>query len=94
MKAGLVLMMLASINASRVLALGMATIYVRDVPEDVAAQLAAVAKAQKTSVQALALQELTAFARRSRNRVILDALPKFHLDRETILADIAEGRDS
>lgn len=72
----------------------MATIYVRDVPDDVAAQLAEVAKEKKTSVQALALKELTAYARRSRNRAILEALPELHLDRETILADIADGRDS
>jgi len=71
-----------------------ATIYVRDVPDDIAAQLADLAKERKTSVHALALEQLTAFARRSRNRAIFDATPKFDVDREVILADIAEGRDS
>ena len=72
----------------------MATIYVRDVPDDVAARLAAVAKEQNTSVQALALQELTAFARRSQKLAALNAMPKFRVDRETVLAGIAEGRNA
>jgi len=70
-----------------------ATIYVHDVPDDVAARLEAVAKEQNTSVQALARQELTAFARRSQKLAALNAMPKFRVERETVLADIADGRN-
>lgn len=72
----------------------MATIYVRDVPEDVAARLAEVAKEQRTSVQAIALREITAFARRSRNREILEGLPDCKIDPQKIIDALHAERAS
>jgi hypothetical protein len=85
---------LRSVNASKVLAFGMATIYVRDVPEDVAARLAEVARAQNTSVQSLALRELTALARRSRNREILESSPTHEIDPQRIVDALHAERAS
>ncbi len=72
----------------------MATIYVRDVPEDIATRLTELARTQNTSVQSLALRELTALARRSRNREILDSLPTHEIEPQKIVNALHTERAS
>ena len=71
----------------------MATIYVRNVPQKVADQLAALAKRRGISTNALLVQELTDLARTARNADLLADLPSFDIDADEIAELIREGRE-
>lgn len=68
----------------------MATLYIRNVPDDVAARLRERAERQGLSLNALAVRELTLVARRT-NAEILRGRPSFPITTEQV-AVIEEGR--
>ncbi len=70
----------------------MPILYVRDVPEETLTKLREVAKARHTSVQALALAELNAVARRANNIALLNALPDNNISTDTITDTIDQER--
>lgn len=71
----------------------MATLYIRNVPDDVAARLREEAEREGLSLNALAVRELSAFARRPTNAEILRGRPSFPVTPEEIVADIHAGRE-
>jgi hypothetical protein len=70
----------------------MRTLYLRNVPDEVVERLEQQAKAESTSVNAVAVRELTEVSRRFNNRALFAALPKLNITREEIVADIREMR--
>ena len=72
----------------------MRTLYLRNVPDEVVERLERQAKAESTSVNALAVRELTEVSRRYNNAAIFASLPKLEHDitMEEIVADIREMR--
>jgi hypothetical protein len=70
----------------------MRTLYVRHVPDQVAARLEALAASQGVSVNALVVRELTEVAGRSFNADLLPGCPE--LDIDTVVADIRSARDA
>ena len=70
----------------------MSTIYLRNVPDHVAADLAELAAREGMSLNRFLVRELREVARRLRNRELLDALPDHQVPVEETLAAIAEGR--
>lgn len=71
---------------------GMRTLYVRNVPDEVAARLEQLAEREGVSVNAVVLRELESVARRTRNAEVFDALPSTDITTAEILAAIDEGR--
>lgn len=71
----------------------MATLYLRNVPDAVAEQLAELARREGISVSALAVRELTEAARRADNRALLAALPSVAIDPEVVVDAVRVGRD-
>ncbi len=72
--------------------MSMRTLYIRNVPDDVAAGLESLAAAEGLSLNALAVKELTHAARRADNARILAELPVLDLDMDEVVADIRAGR--
>jgi hypothetical protein len=70
----------------------MRTLYLRNVPDEVVERLEEQAKAESTSVNAVAVRELTEVSRRFNNRALFAALPRFNYTREQILEDLDEIR--
>ena len=70
----------------------MATVFLRDVPQDVADRLALLAARERISVNAYAARELAESARRADNADLLAALPDLGVAAEEIVAAVAEGR--
>lgn len=71
----------------------MRTLYIRNVPDDVAARLESLAAAEGVSLNTLAVRELTGAARRSFNAAILADLPELGLDMDEVVEIIREGRE-
>jgi plasmid stability protein len=72
----------------------MATLYLRNVPDEVVRRLRVLAARGGTSVNAVAVRELADATRRADNADLLGALPNREIDTETILADLDAGRGS
>jgi hypothetical protein len=70
----------------------MRTLYLRNVPDEVVERLERQAKAESTSVNTVAVRELTEVSRRFDNAALLAALPKFDVSREQILQVLDEIR--
>jgi len=70
----------------------MRTIYLRNVPDEVAARLERMAEASGMSVNALAVRELAAASRRVDNAALLADLPDLPVNVDTLLADRDAGR--
>lgn len=68
------------------------TLYIRNVPDDVAERLEELASREGLSLNALAVRELSQAARRSRNAALLADLPSFDVGIEDLVAIIHEGR--
>jgi hypothetical protein len=71
----------------------MKTLYLRNVPDDVAAALARLADAEGMSVNAFAVRELGRVARRAENAPLLAGLPDHAIDTDAILAALDRERD-
>ena len=70
----------------------MRTLYLRNVPDEVVERLEERAKAESTSVNAVAVRELTEVSRRYNNAALLSALPRFDYTREQVLQVLDEIR--
>lgn len=70
----------------------MKTLYIRNVPDDVAEALADEASARGTSVNSLALRELSSFARRRRNADVIRSIVPSDVDAQLVVDIIREGR--
>jgi plasmid stability protein len=70
----------------------MRTLYLRNVPDEVVERLERRAKEESTSVNALAVRELSEVSRRFDNRALFAALPKLNITRQEIIEDIREIR--
>ena len=70
----------------------MRTLYLRNVPDEVVERLERRAKAESTSVNAVAVRELTEVTRRFENAAIFASLPKYDIPLAEIVADIRERR--
>jgi hypothetical protein len=68
------------------------TLYIRNVPDEVAERLERLASREGTSVNAFVVQELAAAARRADNAALLSDLADFGITPAGAAADIAEGR--
>jgi hypothetical protein len=68
------------------------TLYIRHVPDEVAARLEKLAARAGLPLSTFALQELTESARRADNTELLNALPSLPIERASILEALAEGR--
>jgi plasmid stability protein len=71
---------------------GMKTLYVRNVPDEVAERLAQLAEREGLSVNAVVLRELESVARRTRNVELFDGLPDAGISAEETLRALDEGR--
>jgi hypothetical protein len=70
----------------------MATVYLRDVPQDVVNRLALLAARERISVNAYAARELAESSLRAENADLLAALPDLSVATEEIVAAVDEGR--
>ncbi len=70
----------------------MKTLYLRNVPDDVAERLERLAARESMSVNALAVRELARISRRVDNAALVDALPDLPITPAQILEVIDEGR--
>jgi plasmid stability protein len=70
----------------------MRTLYLRNVPDEVVERLERRAKAESTSVNVLAVRELTEVSRRYDNAALLKALPDFGIPMEETVNLIREMR--
>ena len=68
------------------------TLYIRHVPDEVAARLEKLAAQAGLPLSTFALQELTEASRRADNAERLHALPSLPIDRATILEALAHSR--
>jgi hypothetical protein len=73
----------------------MRTLYIRNVPDEVAATLDRLAKEEGVSLNAFVLEELAHRARRAKNAEIFANIPgpPAHLSSEEIVRAIHEGRE-
>lgn len=71
----------------------MRTLYLRNVPDEVADRLERLASRNRMSVSAFAVQELTETSRREENLALLNDLPDLGIDRDELLADLDTGRN-
>ena len=71
---------------------GVRTLYIRNVPDEVAERLERLASSDGMSVNAFVVRELAAAARRADNAALLSGLPDFGVTPEGAAAAIAEGR--
>jgi len=72
----------------------MRTLYVRNVPDDVAAKLERLAASAGMSLSMFTVSELTAISRRADNAALLAELPDLDIDTATIVTGIEDGRSS
>lgn len=72
----------------------MATLYLRNVPDDVVERLKRLAARDATSVGAVAVRELAAVSRRADNPALLGELADVGVDTADIVADLDAGRDA
>ena len=70
----------------------MRTLYIRHVPEEVAARLEKLAAQAGLPLSTFALKELTESARRADNAELLGSLPSLPIDRHSILEALSETR--
>ena len=70
----------------------MRTLYIRHVPDEVAARLEKLAAQAGLPLSTFALQELTESARRAHNAELLKALPSLSIDHKTILEALQDSR--
>lgn len=70
----------------------MRTLYIRNVPDDVAKDLEALAAAEGLSMNAFVVRELTWAARRAGNAKLLADLPEITIDIDEVIDDIHAGR--
>lgn len=70
----------------------MRTLYIRNVPDDVAQRLQSLAVREGISLNALAVRELTQSARRAANRAALIDLPDLNVSLDEIVEIVREGR--
>ncbi len=70
----------------------MRTIYLRNVPDDVAGRLERLAARAGMSLSAFTVRELSDVARRAENGAVLDGLPGYGVEVPEILEVIAESR--
>jgi len=68
------------------------TLYIRNVPDEVAERLERLASEDGMSVNAFVVRELAATARRAENAELLADLPDLGITPVDAAADIAEGR--
>jgi hypothetical protein len=68
------------------------TIYLRNIPDNVAENLEQLARRAGMSLNAFAVGELAEVARRARNPAILDGLPSLDVDTGTILEALDASR--
>ena len=67
-------------------------LYIRHVPEEVAARLEKLAAQAGVPLSTFALQELTESARRADNAELLNTLPSLSIDRKSILEALQDSR--
>ena len=70
----------------------MRTLYLRNVPNDVALRLERLAAREGISLSAYAVRELAGISRRADNPALLADLPDLAVDMDAVLADLDEGR--
>lgn len=70
----------------------MPTLYLRNVPDDVITRLESIARAERSSVSAVAVRELDMVSRRADNGRLLDALPDTGISVDTLVTHLDEGR--
>ena len=70
----------------------MRTLYIRHVPDEVAARLEKLAAQAGLPLSTFALQELTEAARRADNAELLNALPSLPIESASILQALADSR--
>ncbi|HTO00609.1 MAG TPA: hypothetical protein VL068_08035 [Microthrixaceae bacterium] len=70
----------------------MATLYLRNVPEDVSERLARLAAREGISVSTFAVRELASIASRADNAALLAGLPDLRLSSEVVVSDVEVGR--
>lgn len=70
----------------------MRTLYLRNVPDEVAQSLERLAKREGMSVSAFATRELAMVARREANPALLAELPDLGVEASTIVGDVEAGR--
>jgi len=70
----------------------MRTLYLRNVPDDVAERLERLAAREGMSVSAFATRELAATARRADNPALLADLPDLAIDGTAVVFDVDAGR--
>ncbi len=69
------------------------TLYLRNVPDDVADRLDRLAKQMGMSTSAFAVRELSQLSRRADNAAILDSLPSVPMSTEEVVAGIHADRE-
>lgn len=86
--------MTASQGATTLLAsCDMRTLYLRNVPDEVAARLERLASREGMSLSAFATRELAVLSRRADNPALLATLPDLGVDPAVVVADLEAGRD-
>lgn len=70
----------------------MATLHLRDVPDETVEQLRRIAASKRMSVTAVAVQELIEAARACDNAALLESLPNLDIGIESIVAGLDAGR--
>ena len=70
----------------------MRTLYLRNVPDDVAERLERLADREGLSLSAFAVRELAWVSFRADNPALLAALPDLRVDADEVVDDIAAGR--
>jgi len=70
----------------------MATLYLRNVPDDVSDRLAALAAREGLSVSAFAVRELASASRRADNAALLADLPDLGVAAEAVVDRLDAGR--
>lgn len=70
----------------------MRTLYLRNVPDEVAARLERLAAREGMSVSAFATRELSVVARRADNPALLAALPSLDVDAASVVGVIEAAR--
>lgn len=72
----------------------MKTLYLRNVPDDVSARLAWLARREGLSVSAFALRELRETARRAENPALVGELPDLGISAAEVVGNLEAGRSA
>lgn len=70
----------------------MATLYLRNVPNEVSDRLAVLAAREGMSVSAFAVRELASASRHADNEALLSGLPDLGVPAEDVVADVEASR--